>query len=59
MEIYDSSNHGLSEIEIETLAETDIDNVAGGVPWVVIPIAIGGAWLVSELYHHHWSAHAH
>jgi hypothetical protein len=54
MEIYASSNHGLSAVEIQTLEEDDIDNVSGGVPWFAIPIAIGATWLVPEWYHHHW-----
>jgi hypothetical protein len=32
----------------------EIDEVAGGpLPWVAVPIIIGGALLLSELFHHH------
>jgi hypothetical protein len=39
---------------IQPLSFDEIEVVAGGpLPWVAVPIIIGGALLLSEIFHHH------
>ncbi len=50
---FDTNNNAPARIGVETLSVAEVENVSGGIPWLVIPLIGIATHLASEYYHHH------